>query len=160
MDRILMTKKEYENNIEKLKALKDKLPGAAEMMKEARSYGDLSENSEFVAAKEYLADLEKEIEKLESEINSAEIIKESELTTEAVKVGHKVKVRDMDTKKETEYVIVGKTESDPFSKPAKISNESPIGAALLGKGVGEKVEVFVPDGSKHLKVVSIAKRDD
>ena len=160
MDRILMTKAEYENNIEKLNALKDKLPEAAEMMKEARSHGDLSENSEFDAAKAYLQDLEKSIAILESEINSAEIINEADLTTEAVKVGHKVKVRDMETKKETEYIIVGKTESDPFAKPAKVSNESPIGAALLGKGVGEKFELFAPAGAKHLKVVSITKRDD
>lgn len=160
MDKILMTKQEYENNIEKLKKLKDKLPGAAEMMKEARSYGDLSENSEFNAARDYLKDLERDIEVLESEINNAEIINEAELTTEAVKVGHKVKVRDMDTKKENEFIIVGKTESDPFAKPAKISNESPIGGALLGKSVGDKVEIFVPDGTKRLKVVSIAKRDD
>ena len=160
MDRILMTRGEYENNMEKLKALKDKLPGASEMMKEARSHGDLSENSEFDAAKAYLQQLEESIAILESEINSAEIINEADRTTEAVKVGHKVKVRDMDTKKESEYIIVGKTESDPFAKPAKISNEAPIGAALLGKGVGDRVEIFAPAGSKHLKIVSITKRDD
>ena len=159
MDKVLMTKAEYENNIEKLRELKDKLPGAAAMLKEARSHGDLSENSEFDAAREYLLNLEAEIETLEIEINNAEIINEAELTTESVKVGHKVRVKDMSTKKESEFIIVGKTESDPFAVPAKISNESPIGAGLLGKGVGDKVEVFVPDGSRHLKVMAIMKRD-
>ena len=160
MDKVMMTKKEYDNNVAKLGELKDKLPGAADMLKEARSHGDLSENSEFDAAREYLLNLEAEIETLEAGINNAEIINEAELTTEVVKGGHKVKVKDTDSKKEMTFVIVGKTESDPFCVPAKVSNESPVGMGLLGHGVGDKVEIFVPGGARHFKILAINKREE
>ena len=157
MDKVMMTKKEYDNNVAKLGELKDKLPGAADMLKEARSHGDLSENSEFDAAREYLLNLEAEIETLEAEINNAEIINEAELTTEVVKVGHKVKVKDLDSKKEMTFVIVGKTESDPLCVPAKVSNESPIGSALVGAKRNEVVEVETPAGALRFKILKIGR---
>ena len=127
----------------------------AERLKEAISYGDISEIGEYVSAKDEQAEIEERILKLEAMIRKAKIIDENEMPKDQVSVGVKVEVEYVDTGDVMEYVIVGSTEADPFA--GKISNESLGGQNLLGKKVGEVVEIIVPDGILHLKVKSINK---
>ena len=127
----------------------------AERLKEAISYGDISENAEYDSAKDEQAEIEERILKLEAMIRKAKIIDENEMPKDQVSVGVKVEVEYVDTGDVMEYGIVGSTEADPFA--GKISNESLGGQNLLGKKVGEVVEIIVPDGILHLKVKSINK---
>lgn len=153
-EEILLTKEGYEKIVaehEDLVAVKRK--EVAERIKEALSYGDISENSEYDAAKNEQAELEERIHKLENMMRKAKIIEESEIAGDRVSVGVRVKVKDMQTKEESEFSIVGSTEADPFE--GKISNESLVGAALLGKKKGQSVEIAVPDGTVTYKIVSI-----
>ena len=127
----------------------------AERLKEAISYGDISENAEYDSAKDEQAEIEERILKLEAMIRQAKIIDETEAPKDYVSVGLKVEVEYVDTGDVAEYVIVGSTEADPFE--GRISNESLVGQNLLGKKVGEVVEIIVPDGVLNLKVKSINK---
>jgi transcription elongation factor GreA len=124
----------------------------AERIKEAISYGDISENSEYDSAKNEQADLEERINKLENMMRMAKIIDEEDIPDDRVRVGLTVKVKEVGTDEVLEFTIVGSTEADPFK--GKISNASLVGAALLGKTVNEIAEVQVPDG-----VVSYQKID-
>jgi transcription elongation factor GreA len=155
-DEILLTKQGYDKIIaehEELVSVKRK--EVAERIKEAISYGDISENSEYDSAKNEQAELEERIHKLENMMRKAKIIDESKMTNEKVNIGLKVKVKLMESKEEFEYIIVGSTEADPFE--GKISNESAVGEALLGRKKGEEVEVQVLDGVKHYKILDIYK---
>lgn len=125
----------------------------AEKIKEALSYGDISENAEYDAAKNEQADLEDRIHKLEEMMRKAKIINESEVASDTVSVGKKVLVKSIDDGEEEEYTIVGATEADPFE--GKISNESPVGSALIGRKIGETVEIEVPDGKVSYKIVDV-----
>ncbi len=125
----------------------------AEKIKEALSYGDISENAEYDAAKNEQADLEDRIHKLEEMMRKAKIINESEVASDTVSVGKKVLVKSIDDGEEEEYSIVGATEADPFE--GKISNESPVGSALIGRKIGETVEIEVPDGKVSYKIVDV-----
>ena len=127
----------------------------AERLKEAISYGDISENAEYDSAKDEQAEIEERILKLEAMIRQAKIIEETDAPKDYVSVGVKVEVEYVDTGDIAEYVIVGSTEADPFE--GRISNESLVGQNLLGKKVGDAVEIIVPDGILHLKVKSINK---
>lgn len=127
----------------------------AERIKEAISYGDISENSEYDSAKNEQAELEERINKLENMMRKAKIIDESSMTNDRVGIGLKVKVMELETKEIMDFTIVGSTEADPFE--GKISNESLVGAALLGKMVNEVAEVQVPDGVVSYKVIDIMK---
>ncbi len=127
---------------------------AAEEIKKARAFGDLSENSEYDEAKNHQGLLEKEISELEEQIACAVVIEEND-TTDAVTIGAKVTVFDFDFNEEVEYSIVGSTESDPLS--FKISDESPMGKALLGKRVGEEFLVETPGGDVKVKITAITK---
>ena len=127
----------------------------AERLKEAISYGDISENAEYDSAKDEQAEIEERILKLEAMIRQAKIIDETEAPKDYVSVGLKVEVEYVDTGDVAEYVIVGSTEADPFE--GRISNESLVGQNLLGKKVGEVVEIIVPDGILNLKIKSINK---
>ncbi|MBP3759641.1 MAG: transcription elongation factor GreA [Firmicutes bacterium] len=130
----------------------------AEKLKEARSYGDLSENAEYDAAKEEQADIEERINKLENMIKNAEIVNDDEISNDFVGVGLKVKVKNLKTKEVSTYAIVGTTEADPFAEPfPKISNESLVGQHLIGKKKGEKVEFVVPDGLMKLQIMEITR---
>lgn len=129
----------------------------SEKLKEARSFGDLSENAEYDAAKEEQAELEERILKLEQMMRNARIINENEVTGDHVNVGLTVKIKDTRTRKTREFVIVGSTEVDPFTKPARISTDSEIGKNLLGKKLGDRVEVKVPNGIAHYEIVKISK---
>lgn len=144
--------KEYKLTLERLKELQDELTylktvrekEVAELIKEARSFGDLSENSEYDEAKNTQGLVENRITELEQTIKNAVIIDESELSVDNVSVGTHVTIRETGEDEAEEYDIVGRTEADAFN--GKISDESPVGHALMGKAVGEKVEVLLPTG--------------
>lgn len=156
-EEILLTKEGYNDKVKELEELQTvKRPEVAERLKEAISYGDISENSEYDSAKNEQAELEEQISKLENIIKNAKIIDERKVKVDKVSLGLKVKVKDSKSKQENTYTIVGSTEADPFE--GKISNESLVGAALLGKKVNEKVQVQVPDGTVTYEVLSIEKQ--
>lgn len=117
----------------------------AERIKEAISYGDISENSEFDSAKNEQAELEERIIKLENMMRNATIVDEEDISLEVVNVGLTIKVKDLEYGDEMSFVIVGSSEIDP--EHLKISNESPVGSALMGRRVGDIVDVIVPDGA-------------
>ena len=142
-------KEEYDRHVSVTRA------EVAERLKEARSFGDLSENAEYDAAKEEQADLEERINKLESMMRNAKIIEEDADATDKVNVGNTVTLRREGEKDTVQYQIVGATETDPFK--GRISNESAVGKAVIGAAIGEIVEVEVPDGKIHYEVVAINK---
>ena len=153
---ILLTQEGFDNLEQELEYLRtEKRAEIAERIKVALGFGDLSENSEYDEAKNAQAENETKIVELENKIRHAKIIDESEIDTKTVQVGNKVKILDMEYNDELEYTIVGSTEVDLTQN--KISNESPIGAALLGKKKNQEVEVTVPAGVVKYKVLSITK---
>ena len=127
----------------------------AEKIKIARGFGDLSENAEYDAAKDAQAAMEKRIGELEEMIKNANVVDVSSVGTDTVSILSKVTVYDVDMEEEETYTIVGTTEADPDAN--KISDESPIGTALLGKKKGDTVTVETPGGSFELKIVEISK---
>ncbi len=145
--------KNYENELEYLKDVKRK--EIAEKIKVARSFGDLSENSEYDEAKNDQAMLEARIAQIEAILKNAKIIDDSELTNELIHVGSKVKVHDCEFDEDVEYQIIGSNEADPFE--GRLSDESPVGAALLGHKVGDTVEVETPDGTIKFIVLEISR---
>ena len=154
---VLLTREGYENiekELEELKSVRRK--EISDKLKEARSFGDLSENAEYDEAKNAQAQLEERIAKLENMLRKAEIISETDIKANKVNIGSIVKVSikypDGETEEE-EYIIVGSTESNPLD--GKISNESPIGKAMIGAKKGQKVDVQVPDGIAKIKILSI-----
>ena len=145
--------------LEELKAKIEHLSGprrreVAERIKEAREFGDISENSEYDDAKNEQAMLEKQIAELEEKLRSATVIDKSSVSTEAVSVGTTVHVKDQKTDKSVKYMIVGSSEANPAEH--KLSNESPVGKALIGKKRNEVVSVPVPRGpARKLKITKI-----
>lgn len=129
----------------------------AEKLKEARSYGDLSENAEYDAAKDENAKLEIRIHELETTLRNARIVNEDDVKGDKVNVGLQVQVQDETSKEVMDFIIVGATEADPFDEPARISSESAVGAGLIGKKKGEVVEIQIPDGVVHYKIKKISK---
>lgn len=127
----------------------------AERLKEAISFGDLSENAEYDEAKKEQATLEERIMVLENMIRNAVIIDENSVNLDVITIGSIVKIFDEEFDEEVEYTIVGSAEADPYE--FKISNESPVGRALLNRCVGDIVEVNVPDGIIKLKVLDIKR---
>ena len=134
--------KAMQDELEYLKTVRRK--ELAEEIKEARSHGDLSENSEYDEAKNTQGLVENRITELEQMVKNAVIIDESELSVDSVSVGTHVSIKMIGDDEAEEYDIVGRTEADPIN--GKISDESPVGHALLGKAVGEKAEVLLPSG--------------
>lgn len=126
-----------------------------ERIKVALSFGDISENSEYDEAKNEQAYVEARIAQLEAMLKNARVIDEEDVSTDVVTIGSKVTLLDLDSKEEVVYTIVGSTEADPTS--LKISNESPVGSALLQKKKGDVVEVKVPDGVLKFKIQKIEK---
>lgn len=145
--------KKIEDELEYLKTVRRK--EVAEKIKAALAFGDISENSEYDEAKNDQADLEKRIMKLEGLLSNAKIIDESEIKTDEVSVGSIVTLKDIEFDELVEYAIVGATEADPYEN--KISNESPVGKALLGKKVGAVIEVAVPDGFAKFEIIKIGR---
>ena len=153
---VLLTQEGYDNLEKELEFLKtEKRSEISERIKVALGFGDLSENSEYDEAKNAQAANEIKIAELENKIRYARIIDESEIDTKTVQVGNKVKLFDMEFEEELEYTIVGSTEVDLSMN--RISNESPIGSALLGAKKNQVVEVNVPAGVMKYKVLGISK---
>ncbi|MBE7032494.1 MAG: transcription elongation factor GreA [Ruminococcaceae bacterium] len=142
-----------ENELEMLKT--QKRQEVAEKIKVARGFGDLSENSEYDAAKEEQAQVEARIVQLENMLKNAKIIDQDDIDVNKVSIGTRVKVYDEEFDEELEYSIVGSTEADPDM--FKISDESPVGKALIGKNIGDTVDVDTPGGVFKLKILSINK---
>jgi transcription elongation factor GreA len=152
---VLLTQEGYEKLQEELQQLStDKRREVADRIRIAREFGDISENSEFDDAKNEQMLLEKQIAKLEERLRSARIIDPSDADVGAVGVGLEVTVKDVDRKRDSTYRIVGSAEADPSA--GRLSNESPVGRALMGKKKGETIEVSVPAGVLKLKIVKIA----
>lgn len=150
---ILLTADGYLELEQELNDLKlNKRAEVVAAIKEARSHGDLSENSEYDAARDEQAQLEARIQELEYKLEHAKIVDTN--NKDLVNVGSTVVINYMDDDEEEEYKIVGSLEADPFNN--KISNESPIGAAIMGRKVGEIISVASPNGSYDVKIVSIA----
>ena len=153
---VLVTQEGYDNLEKELEYLKtEKRSEIAERIKVALGFGDLSENSEYDEAKNAQASNEIKIAELENKLRYAKIIDESEIDTKTVQVGNKVKILDMEYNEELEYTIVGSTEVDLSQN--KISNESPIGSALLGAKKNQIVEAQTPGGVVKYKVLAIKK---
>ena len=132
----------------------DKRREVAERIKEAREFGDISENSEYDDAKNEQAMLEARIASLEEKLRSASVINASELDSNVVRVGSLVSVKDEGSGKSLKYTIVGSTEANPSEN--RLSNESPVGKALLGRKRNDVVDVALPNGRKiHLKITKI-----
>ena len=141
-----------EEEIDYLKTVRRK--EVAERIKVALGYGDLSENSEYDEAKNEQAQVEERIAKLEYMARNAKVVKGNDLSDRIVNVGSAVTVVDEDTEEEDVYRIVGSAEADPLE--GKISNEGPIGAGLMGMGIGDVAEIDVPQGKVRLKILKIS----
>ena len=153
---ILLTQEGYDNLEKELDYLKTEERAAiADRIRVALGFGDLSENSEYDEAKNAQAANETKIADLENKLRRARIIDESEIDTKTVQIGNKVKVKDLEFDEDLEYTIVGSTEVDLANN--KISNESPIGAALLGAKKNEVVDANTPGGIVKFKVLDITK---
>jgi transcription elongation factor GreA len=157
-DEIFLTKEGYDADVAELAELISvKRPEIAERIKEAIAYGDISENSEYDSAKNEQADLEHRIEKLENRIRKAKIIDDEELSKDKVGLGLTVKLKNLDAKEIMEFKIVGTAEADPLA--GKISNESTVGAALIGKKKKDTVEIQAPDGLVRYEVMDIFRKE-
>ena len=144
-------KKELEERLRYLKV--ERRPIVADHIKTAREYGDLSENSEYDAAKKEQTQLEQEIFTIEETLRNAKVVENKELSKSTIGVGNTVTLYDMEFDEELTYRIVGSIESDPDK--GYVSNESPIGKALIGKKVGEIVSIETPGGEIQMKVLKI-----
>ena len=146
-----------------LRALEDELfdlkvykrKEVAQKIKEAREQGDLSENAEYDAAKDEQRDIEARIEELEKLLKNVEVVGQDEVDADTVGIGSRVKLYDVEMDEEVEYTIVGSTEADALN--GKISNESPVGAALIGSKFGETIVVETISGDLEFKILEIAR---
>ena len=146
-----------------LRALEDELfdlkvykrKEVAQKIKEAREQGDLSENAEYDAAKDEQRDIEARVEELEKLLKNVEVVGQDEVDADTVGIGSRVKLYDVEMDEEVEYTIVGSTEADALN--GKISNESPVGAALIGSKVGETIVVETISGDLEFKILEIAR---
>ena len=145
--------KQYEDELQNLKVFKRK--EVAQKIKEAREQGDLSENAEYDAAKDEQRDIELRIEELEKLLKNAEVVVEEEIDLDKINIGCRVKVHDMEFDEEMEFRIVGSTEANSLQN--KISNESPVGKALMGKKIGDVVDVETQVGVIQYKVLEIQR---
>jgi transcription elongation factor GreA len=145
--------RKLEDELDDLKTVRRK--EIAERIKQALAFGDISENSEYDQAKNEQAQLEERIAKLEMMLRNAKLIDEDDISTDVVSIGSKVLVKDLEYDEEMEYTIVGSAEADPYE--GRISNESPVGRALLGEKSGDTVEVQVPDGIIKYQILQITR---
>ena len=145
--------KQYEDELQNLKVVRRK--EVAQKIKEAREQGDLSENAEYDAAKDEQRDIELRIEELEKLLKNAEVVVEDEIDVDKINIGCKVKLLDVEYDEEMEIYIVGSTEANSLQN--KISNEAPVGRALIGKSVGDVVDVETQAGIIQYKVLEIQR---
>ena len=152
MERVPMLAEGYEKLTADLKALRQERPKIVDAIEEARAHGDLSENAEYHAAKERQGQVEAQIAEIEDRVSRAQIIDPASLSGDKIVFGATVTVLD-DNEKKQRYQIVGMTEAD--ARQGRISYDSPLGRALIGKTVGEEVEVTVPSGDRFYQVKKI-----
>ena len=145
--------KQYEDELQNLKVVRRK--EVAQKIKEAREQGDLSENAEYDAAKDEQRDIELRIEELEKLLKNAEVVVEEEIDVNKINIGCKVKLLDVEYDEEMEFYIVGSTEANSLQN--KISNEAPVGRALIGRSVGDVVDVETQAGIIQYKVLEIQR---
>ena len=145
--------KQYEDELQNLKVVRRK--EVAQKIKEAREQGDLSENAEYDAAKDEQRDIELRIEELEKLLKNAEVVVEEEIDVNKINIGCKVNLLDVEYDEEMEFYIVGSTEANSLQN--KISNEAPVGRALIGKSVGDVVDVETQAGIIQYKVLEIQR---
>lgn len=145
--------KKLEKELEHLKTTRRR--EVAARIKDAKAFGDITDNSEYEDAKNEQAFVEGRIAQLEVMLRNAEIIDEDELDTDTVRLGSRVKLRDLTGGGVFEYIIVGSAEADPGN--SRISNESPVGKAILGKPAGSVVDVFAPVGTLKFQVLEISR---
>ena len=154
MKEVILTAEGYENLKKEIDHLRgDKRREVAERIRVAREFGDIAENAEYDDAKNEQAMLEHRIAQLEERLLSARVISKKEISKDAVSVGSKVRLRDMQANKTFEYHIVGSAEANPAEN--KLSNESPVGKAIMGMKKGDTVEVAAPRGSLKFKILEI-----
>ena len=153
---VILTQEGFDNLEKELEYLRtEKRAEIAERIKVALGFGDLSENSEYDEAKNAQAENEVKIAELENKVRYVKIIDESEIDTKVIQIGNTVKLHDIEFDEDVEYTIVGSTEVDLLEN--KISNESPMGKALLGAKRGQTIGVETPDGIAEYKIKSIKK---
>ena len=127
----------------------------ADKIKVAREQGDLTENAEYDAAKDEQRDIEARIDEIENILKSVEVVDEDDVDAKVVSIGSRVKIRDVESGEDLEFVVVGPTEAN--SLDGKISNESPLGMALMGKERNNKITVITPGGEMMYKVLSVKR---
>ncbi|MGM0603996.1 MAG: transcription elongation factor GreA [Bacillota bacterium] len=156
VEEVLLTEEGYEKLEKELEYLeKVKRREVAKRIKIAREFGDISENSEYDDAKNEQAFVEGRIKEIKNMIRNAHVVKDEEVTDKKVNLGTTVVLEDLETDEKVRYTLVGSAESDPLNY--KISNESPIGKAIIGHKIGDKVTVEIPSGEVKYKIVSIEK---
>ena len=154
MKEVILTADGYKKLQQEIDVLRnDKRREVAERIRVAREFGDIAENAEYDDAKNEQAMLEHKIAQLEERLLSARVITKKEISKDAVSIGSRVLLRDVKARKEVEYHIVGSAEADPAEN--KLSNESPVGKAIMGRKKGETVEVAAPRGKLKFKIMDI-----
>ena len=154
MKDVILTPEGYEKLKHEIDHLRgDKRREVAERIRVAREFGDIAENAEYDDAKNEQALLEHRIATLEERLRNARVITKKDVAKDVVSIGSKVKLRDIDAKQTVEYRIVGSAEANPAEN--KLSNESPVGKAIMGKKKGEIVEVSAPRGARKFKIMEI-----
>ena len=154
MKEVILTPEGYENLKQEIDRLRnEKRREVAERIRVAREFGDIAENAEYDDAKNEQAMLEHKIAQLEERLLAARVIEKKEISKDVVSVGSHVKLRDLGAKETVEYHIVGSAEANPAEQ--KLSNESPVGKAIMGHKKGETVEVQTPRGSLKYKILEI-----
>ena len=154
MKDVLLTPEGYEKLKQEIEHLRgNKRREVADRIRVAREFGDIAENAEYDDAKNEQAMLEHKIAQLEERLLSARVITKKEISKDSVSIGSRVKLRDVDAKETIEYRIVGSAEANPSEN--KLSNESPVGKAIIGRKKGETVEVAAPRGSLKFKILDI-----
>ena len=154
MKEVILTPEGYKKLKEEISYLStEKRREVAERIKTAREFGDIAENAEYDDAKNEQALLEHRIAQLEERLLNARVITKKEISKDSVSIGSRVKLRDVDAKETIEYRIVGSAEANPSEN--KLSNESPVGKAIIGRKKGETVEVTAPRGTLKFKIMDI-----
>ena len=154
MKDVILTQEGYKKLTQEIEYLStEKRREVADRIRTAREFGDIAENAEYDDAKNEQALLEHRIATLEERMRNARVIEKKDIAKDVVSVGSKVRLRDLDAKQTVEYRIVGSAEADPAEN--KLSNESPVGKAILGKKKGETVEVSAPRGAMKFKILEI-----
>jgi transcription elongation factor GreA len=152
---VILTSEGYEKLKQEIEYLSnDKRREVADRIRVAREFGDIAENSEYDDAKNEQALLEHRIAQLEERLRNARVISKKEISSDVVSIGSRVRLRDVDARETIEYHIVGSAEANPSEN--KLSNESPVGRAIMGRKKGEVVEVTAPRGALKFKILDIA----